>query len=126
MSANAAFTATRIHYTEEDDVYILGVGDDDEEPEHFFIISRFDEEDEPVDKCIGFQSDATEYELTAAIASIVLSNKSVTVTLTDSAAQVTGIQHTGATFKAGYDPTELCTWLQALTVGSTIRLVIEE
>ena len=50
MTEEITFTATEVNCYVEDDVTIIGIGDDAVSPDHFIILSRFDEEDEDIDK----------------------------------------------------------------------------
>lgn len=81
------FAATCINCTEEDDVLTIGVGDDDYDPKNFIIIGRFDEDELPVNECIGFQSESTEYELTDSIRSVQLTDDKLVIVLNDDAAK---------------------------------------
>lgn len=81
------FTATYIHGSEDDDVFTLGIADDTHDPKKFIIIGRFDEDEVPVNECIGFQSESTEYELTNAICSVQLTEDKLVIVLNDDAAK---------------------------------------
>ena len=72
MKSIKKFSAIRINCTDEDDVLTIGVGDDENDPDNFFFISRFDEDDIPVDEYIGFLSATTDYEIADAIESATL------------------------------------------------------
>ena len=72
MNSINKFRAIIINCTDEDDVLTVGIGDDENDPDNFIIIGRFDEDDLPVDECIGFQSDTTDYEISDAVTSVTL------------------------------------------------------
>ncbi|WP_449506757.1 hypothetical protein [Enterobacter hormaechei] len=70
MSNVKNLIAACINCYEENDVFTIGIGDDRHDPKNFIIIGRFDEDELPVNECIGFQSESTEYELTDSIRSL--------------------------------------------------------
>lgn len=55
MSNVKSLIAACINCYKENDVLIIGIGDDDYAPKNFIIIGRFDEDELPVNECIGFQ-----------------------------------------------------------------------
>lgn len=54
----------------EDDVLVMGIGDDPTEPENYLIISRFD--DGEIDDSIGIQTHLSEMETSNAIEKVIL------------------------------------------------------
>ncbi|MGE9553171.1 hypothetical protein ACQPT2_18665 [Erwinia amylovora] len=124
MSNEKKFVGTCVSCTDEDDVLTIGVGDDDSDPENFFIIGRFDEDDLSVDECIGFQSDATEYEIAGAVASVTLDKNVITVSLHQHAADKTGISQYSADISSTENLTELKEYLRDIFDGSKANLVI--
>ncbi|MGF3808547.1 hypothetical protein L6Y89_05505 [Enterobacter mori] len=116
------FAATCINCTEEDDVLTIGVGDDDYDPKNFIIIGRFDEDELPVNECIGFQSESTEYELTDSIRSVLLTDDKLVIVLNDDAAKKIGISEYHVVIPAAKDPKSLAKYLREMFDGSDVPL----
>lgn len=70
MSNEVKFTASVVNYYTEDDVLVMGIGDDPTEPENYLIISRFD--DGEIDDSIGIQTHLSEMETSNAIEKVIL------------------------------------------------------
>ncbi|HCT7900766.1 TPA: hypothetical protein OT849_004868 [Enterobacter cloacae] len=87
MSNVKSLIAACINCYKENDVLIIGIGDDDYAPKNFIIIGHFDEDELPVNECIGFQSESTEYELTDSISSVQLTEDKLVIVLNDDAAK---------------------------------------
>lgn len=122
MFGKKTFTAVCVKRLNEDEVLTLGVGDDAHDPQHFFIIGRFDEDDLAIDECIGFQSDNTAYELAAAIEAVTLSVDTLTIRLNEAAAHQAGYREYCAKISAVQNSGELKTALLELFAGSKVRL----
>lgn len=74
------FVASTIKCYEEHDVLIVALGDGSENPAHFMIITRLDDEDNAtVNEGIGFQTHQAEYEISNAIAKVILRSDSLEV-----------------------------------------------
>ncbi|WP_375602711.1 Imm10 family immunity protein [Enterobacter hormaechei] len=116
------FAATCINCTEEDDVLTIGVGDDDYDPKNFIIIGRFDEDELPVNECIGFQSESTEYELTDSIRSVQLTDDKLVIVLNDDAAKKIGISEYHVDITAAKDSNSLARYLREMFDGSDVPL----
>lgn len=116
------FAATCINCTEEDDVLTIGVGDDDYDPKNFIIIGRFDEDELPVNECIGFQSESTEYELTDSIHSVQLTDDKLVIVLNDDAAKKIGISEYHVVIPAAKDSKSLAKYLREMFDGSDVPL----
>lgn len=116
------FAATCINCTEEDDVLTIGVGDDDYDPKNFIIIGRFDEDELPVNECIGFQSESTEYELTDSIRSVQLTDDKLVIVLNDDAAKKIGISEYHVVIPAAKDSKSLAKHLREMFDGSDVPL----
>lgn len=119
------FNAVCANVADEDEVLTLGVGDDAHDPDHFFIIGRFDEDDLAIDECIGFQSDDTAYELAAAIEAVTLSVDTLTIRLNEAAAQQAGYREYCAKISAVQNSGELQAALLTLFSGSKVRLQLK-
>ncbi|HED5645203.1 hypothetical protein KWH86_15890 [Enterobacter cloacae] len=116
------FTATYIHGSEDDDVFTLGIADDTHDPKKFIIIGRFDEDEVPVNECIGFQSESTEYELTNAICSVQLTEDKLVIVLNDDAAKKIGIREYHVVIPVAKDSKSLGKYLKEVFDGSDIPL----
>ena len=116
------FAATCINCTEEDDVLTIGVGDDDYDPKNFIIIGRFDEDELPVNECIGFLSESTEYELTDSIRSVQLTDDKRVIVLNDDAAKKIGISEYHVVIPAAKDSKSLAKYLREMFDGSDVPL----
>ena len=114
--------ASCINCYEEDDVLTIGVGDDANDPKNFIIIGRFDEDELPVNECIGFQSDATEYEIADAIQSVQLDTDKLVIVLNDAAANKVGVREYHAVISKIKDAALLTQYLQKVFDGSDVNL----
>ncbi len=81
MTEEITFTATEVNCYVEDDVTIIGIGDDAVSPDHFIILSRFDEEDEDIDNSIGLMTHLSDIEAINTLEKITLDRKNITLTL---------------------------------------------
>ncbi len=81
MIEEIRFTATEVNCYVEDDVTIIGIGDDVVSPDHFIILSRFDEEDEDIDNSIGLMTHLSDIEAINTLVKITLDRKNITLTL---------------------------------------------
>lgn len=118
------FAATCINCTEEDDVLTIGVGDDDYDPKNFIIIGRFDEDELPVNECIGFQSESTEYELTDSIRSVQLTDHKLVIVLNDDAAKKIGISEYHVDIPEAKDSNSLAKYFREIFDGSDVPLLL--
>lgn len=122
MSNVNNFSAMCINCYEEDDVFTIGIGDDSHDPKNFIIIGRFDEDELPVNECIGFQSESTEYELTDSIRSVQLTADKVVIVLNDDAAKKIGISEYHVVIPAAKDSKSLANYLWEMFDGSDVPL----
>ncbi len=122
MSKIREFKAICVNCYEEDDVLTIGVGDDADDPKNFIIIGRFDEAELPVNECIGFQSDTTEYEIADAIQSIQLDTDELVIVLNDAAANKVGVREYHAAISTTKDVARLTQYLQEVFDGSDVNL----
>lgn len=81
MTEDITFTATEVNCYVEDDVTIIGIGDDAVSPDHFIILSRFDEEDEDIDNSIGLMTHLSDIEAINTLEKITLDRKNITLVL---------------------------------------------
>ncbi len=81
MTEEITFTATEVNCYVEDDVTIIGIGDDAVSPDHFIILSRFDEEDEDIDNSIGLMTHLSDIEVINTLEKITLVRKNIVLVL---------------------------------------------
>ncbi|WP_075673811.1 hypothetical protein [Proteus terrae] len=81
MTEEITFTATEVNCYVEDDVTIIGIGDDAVSPDHFIILSRFDEEDEDIDNSIGLMTHLSDIEAINTLEKITLVRKNIVLVL---------------------------------------------
>lgn len=122
MSNVNNFSAMCINCYEEDDVFTIGIGDDSHEPKNFIIIGRFDEDELPVNECIGFQSESTEYELTDSIRSVQLTEDKLVIILNDDAVKMIGIREYQVDIPVAKDSKSLGKYLREVFDGSNVPL----
>lgn len=122
MSIIKNLVATCINCAEENDVLTIGIGDDSNDPKNFIIIGRFDEDELPVNECIGFQSESTEYELTDSIRSVQLTDDKLVIVLNDDAAKKIGISEYHVVIPAAKDSKSLGKYLREMFDGSDVPL----
>lgn len=122
MNKIKKFTAVCVNCYEEDDVLTIGVGDDDHDPKNFVIIGRFDEDELPVNECIGFQSEATEHEIADAIQSIQLRTNELVIVLNDNTANKVGVREYHAVISTMKDTELLKQYLREAFDGSDVIL----
>ncbi|MBO2916001.1 hypothetical protein [Enterobacter sichuanensis] len=122
MSNVKNLVAACINCYEENDVFTIGIGDDSHDPKNFIIIGRFDEDELPVNECIGFQSESTEYELTDSIRSVQLTEDKLVIVLNDDAAKKNGIREYQVVIPTANDSKTLGKYLRAMFDGSDVPL----
>ncbi|WP_370884033.1 hypothetical protein [Enterobacter cloacae complex sp. 2015409] len=122
MSNVKNLIAAYINCFEENDVLTIGIGDDTHEPKNFIIIGRFDEDELPINDCIGFQSESTEYELTDSIRSVQLTDGKLVIVLNDDAAKKIGISEYRVVIPAAKDFKSLEKYLREMFDGSDVPL----
>lgn len=122
MNKIIEFTAACVNCYKEDDVLIIGAGDDEHEPKNFVIIGRFDEDELSVNECIGFQSEATECEIADAIQSVQLRTNELEIVLNDSAANNLGVKEYHAAISTVKDAELLKQYLREIFDGSDVVL----
>lgn len=122
MSNVKNFFAACINCYEENDVFTIGIGDDNHDPKNFIIIGRFDEAELPVNECIGFQSESTEYELTDSIRSVQLTKDKLVIVLNENAVKMIGIREYHVVIPAAKDSKSLRKCLREVFEGSDVPL----
>ncbi|RHI04029.1 hypothetical protein DW184_09975 [Enterobacter cloacae] len=122
MSNVNNFSAMCINYYEEDDVFTIGIGDDSHDPKNFIIIGRFDEDELPVNECIGFQSESTEHELRDSIRSVLFTEDKLVIALNVDAVKMIGIREYHVDIPAAKDSKYLEKYLREVFDGSDVPL----
>ncbi|KLQ38395.1 hypothetical protein ABR32_23245 [Enterobacter cloacae subsp. dissolvens] len=122
MSNVKNFIAACINCYEENDVFTIGIGDDSHDPKNFIIIGRFDEDELPINECIEFQSESTEYELTDSIRSVHRTEDKLVIVLNEDAAKKIGISEYHVAIPAAKDSKSLAKYLREMFDGSDVPL----
>ncbi|MBN6399441.1 hypothetical protein M2M22_17455 [Enterobacter hormaechei] len=122
MSNVKNIIAACINCYEENDVFTIGIGDDNHDPKNFIIIGRYDEDELPVNECIGFQSDSSEYELTDSIRSVQLTEDKLVIVLNENAVKMIGIREYHVVIPAAKDSKSLGKCLREVFEGSDVPL----
>lgn len=117
MTEEITFTATEINCYVEDDVTIIGIGDDAVSPDHFIILSRFDEEDEDIDNSIGLMTHLSDIEAINMLEKITLDRKNITLALKNNVVITIHLDVEDNHF------TQLNDYLQQILRGSSIKLI---
>lgn len=106
----------------KNDVFTIGIGDDNHDPKNFIIIGRYDEDELPVNECIGFQSDSSGYELTDSIRSVQLTEDKLVIVLNENAVKMIGIREYHVVIPAAKDSKSLGKCLREVFEGSDVPL----
>jgi len=122
MSNVKNLIAAYINCFEENDVLTIGIGDDTHDPKNFIIIGRFDEDELPINDCIGFQSESTEYELTDSIRSVQLTEDKLVIVLNEDAVKMIDIREYQVVIPAAKDSKSLGKYLMEVFDGSDVPL----
>lgn len=117
MTEDITFTATEVNCYVEDDVTIIGIGDDAVSPDHFIILSRFDEEDEDIDNSIGLMTHLSDIEAINTLEKITLDRKKITLVLKNNVVITICLDIEDTHF------VQLNDYLQQILQGSSIKLI---
>lgn len=117
MTEDITFTATEVNCYVEDDVTIIGIGDDAVSPDHFIILSRFDEEDEDIDNSIGLMTHLSDIEAINTVEKITLDRKKITLVLKNNVVITICLDIEDTHF------VQLNDYLQQILQGSSIKLI---
>lgn len=117
MTEDITFTATEVNCYVEDDVTIIGIGDDAVSPDHFIILSRFDEEDEDIDNSIGLMTHLSDIEAINTVEKITLDRKNITLVLKNNVVITICLDIEDTHF------VQLNDYLQQILQGSSIKLI---
>lgn len=117
MTEEITFTATEVNCYVEDDVTIIGIGDDAVSPDHFIILSRFDEEDEDIDNSIGLMTHLSDIEAINTLEKITLDRKNIILVLKDNVVITIHLDVEDNHF------VQLNDYLQQILQGSSIKLI---
>ncbi len=115
MIEEIRFTATEVNCYVEDDVTIIGIGDDVVSPDHFIILSRFDEED--IDNSIGLMTHLSDIEAINTLVKITLDRKNIILTLKNNVVITIYLDIEDNHF------IQLNDYLQQILQGSSIKLI---
>lgn len=117
MTEEITFTATEVNCYVEDDVTIIGIGDDAVSPDHFIILSRFDEEDEDIDNSIGLMTHLSDIEAINTLEKVTLDRKNIILVLKNNVVITIHLDIEDNHF------TQLNDYLQQIIQGSSIKLI---
>lgn len=117
MIEEIRFTATEVNCYVEDDVTIIGIGDDAVSPDHFIILSRFDEEDEDIDNSIGLMTHLSDIEAINSLEKIILERKEIIFALKNNMIITIYLDIEDNHF------VQLNDYLQRILQGSSIKLI---
>ncbi len=117
MIEEIRFTATEVNCYVEDDVTIIGIGDDAVSPDHFIILSRFDEEDEDIDNSIGLITHLSDIEAINSLEKIILERKEIIFALKNNMIITIYLDIEDNHF------VQLNDYLQQILQGSSIKLI---
>lgn len=117
MTEEITFTATEVNCYVEDDVTIIGIGDDAVSPDYFIILSRFDEEDEDIDNSIGLMTHLSDIEAINTLEKIILDRKNIILALKDNVVITIHLDVEDNHF------VQLNNYLQQILQGSSIKLI---
>lgn len=117
MNQEITFTATEVNCYVEDDVTIIGIGDDAVSPDHFIILSRFDEDDEDIDNSIGLMTHLSDIEAINTLEKITLDRKNITLVLKNNVVITIHLDIEDNHF------VQLNDYLQQIIQGSSIKLI---
>ncbi len=117
MTEEITFTATEVNCYVEDDVTIIGIGDDAVSPDHFIILSRFDEEDEDIDNSIGLMTHLSDIEAINTLEKITLDRKNIILALKNNVVITIHLDIEDNHF------VQLNDYLQQILQGSSIKLI---
>lgn len=115
MIEEITFTATEVNCYVEDDVTIIGIGDDAVSPDHFIILSRFDEED--IDNSIGLMTHLSDIEAINTLEKVTLDRKNIILVLKNNVVITIHLDIEENHF------TQLNDYLQQIIQGSSIKLI---
>ncbi len=117
MTEEITFTATEVNCYVEDDVTIIGIGDDAVSPDHYIILSRFDEEDEDIDNSIGLMTHLSDIEAINTLEKITLDRKNIILALKNNVVITIHLDIEDNHF------VQLNDYLQQILQGSSIKLI---
>lgn len=124
MHDSIDFVSTVVSVLTENEVDIVAFGDADPTPETWIIISRYDDPDAPRNEIIGIETSVSTHEIAAAIASIVLTHRSIEILIHQEKIESVGARRFVAKFDIDDDRfKELDAYLEQVVSGAGIRLV---
>jgi hypothetical protein len=127
MHDSIDFVSTVVSVLTENEVDIVAFGDADLSPETWIIISRYDDPgapDAPRDEMVGIETSVSTHEIAAAIASIVLTRRSIEILIRQEKIESVGARRFMTKFDIADDRfKELDGYLEQVVSGSGIRLI---
>jgi hypothetical protein len=121
LNCEVRFLATTVNCYTEDEVLIIGMGNDPVSPDHYLILSRFN--DGEVDKSIGIQTHLTEMEISSAINSIVLKANILTIAINKHKVDEVKVKKIVVEF-GQIDQTLLIKYINDIFLNSSVKVMI--
>jgi hypothetical protein len=115
------FLANTINCYTENEVFIIGISDDPISPNHYLILSRYDEDD--VDESIGIQTHLTGMEVAKAIKRIVLKTNTLTIEINKHNTEQVRARKMIIEFSE-IDKTLLITYINNIFLNSSVKVII--
>ncbi|CND26665.1 hypothetical protein [Yersinia pseudotuberculosis] len=123
MTNKLEILATTVNCYTENDVLIIGFGNDAVSPDNYIIISRFDDGD--IDDSIGIQTHLSEMEVSNAIKAIGLNENECVIEIKDTREKQVGFAVVVIKFKgASADYKSLVRYVNAVFSGSSIKVQV--
>lgn len=125
MSNEVSFIACVVNCYIENDVLVIGIGDDATEPENYLIISRLD--DDEVDNSIGIQTHLSEMETLNAIEKVILNQTNFIIDIQADKQETVNASRIVVTFSNdNLDYTLLKNHLNDVFFGSSVSISDEQ
>ncbi|PVZ86853.1 hypothetical protein C9426_13885 [Serratia sp. S1B] len=116
-----SFYANHISCSQDDDVFTIGLADDELDPIDFVILSRFDEPDMAVNQHIGLLVNETEFEFHNAIESIRFFDHQIVIQLRASIV-ADELEYTSIHIELADQSDDLPRALKRMFTGSNVQL----
>ena len=115
-----SFHANHISCSQDDDVFSIGLADDEFDPIDFVILSRFEEDETSADQQIGLLVNETDVEFQQVITEIRLFGTQMVIHLTDAFAEELDYDSIHIELEAPHD--HLFKALKQMFAGSSVNL----
>ncbi|WP_111894640.1 hypothetical protein [Acinetobacter sp. MB5] len=116
-----SFNANHISCSHDDDVFSIGLADDEFDPIDFVILSRFEESDVPADQQIGLLVNETDVEFQHVIESIRIFDTQMVIQLTDDVAE--DLEYSSIHIELADQHDDLRKAIKQMFTGSSVNLI---